>query len=71
MEPNETAPKKPNPPSDDSTILSLAAVAMDLHVATLLRDKNGVASQFLRIGILLRQNPGFAKRFREKMKKPG
>lgn len=50
---------------DEQTVFALAVLMMDLHVATLMKNKAGVANSFLKTGVLLRNNPGFSQRFRK------
>lgn len=50
---------------DDQTIFVLAALAMDLHVATQLRNQPIVVNTFMKINVAINSNPGFAERFRK------
>lgn len=49
---------------DEQTVFSLAVIMMEIHTATLLKNKNGVANNFMKVGVILRNNPGFPKRFK-------
>jgi hypothetical protein len=51
---------------------------MDIHTGTLVKNKNMVANAFLKIGVILKNNPGFPERFKlaqkaiiDQMKKSG
>jgi len=49
---------------DDQTVFALAVLMMDLHVATLLKNKNGAANCLMKAGVVLRNNAGFPARFK-------
>lgn len=75
---DETSEQKPRAPTpeereahlkaqmirDEQTVFGLAVLAMQIHTGTLTKNKNQVANAFLKMGVMLKQNPGFAERFK-------
>lgn len=51
--------------ADEHTVFGLAVLAVDLHNATIMRNKAQVANSFFKIGIMLRNNKGFIERFKK------
>lgn len=50
---------------DEQTTMMLASMALDIHTGTLLKNKALVANSFMKIGVILRNNPGFIERFKK------
>jgi len=50
---------------DQHTIFGLAAMMMDLHTSSLMKDQNGVVGAMMRVRALLTKNPGFGLRFKQ------
>ena len=50
---------------DEQTVFGLACLMMDIHVGTLIKNKNMVANAFMKSGVLLQNNPGFPERFKK------
>jgi len=53
---------------DEQTVFALAVMAVEINVGTLLRDKNKTTIALLKIGNILKSNPGFTERFRKVQK---
>jgi len=51
--------------NDEQTIFSLALLMMDLRTAILLKDRAGIANAFLKSGVVVQNNPGFAERLKK------
>ena len=61
---NEMSEKQIQIMRDDQTVFALAVLAMEIHTGTLIKQKNMVANAFMKMGVILRNNPGFPERFK-------
>jgi hypothetical protein len=50
---------------DEHTVFSLAVLAMDMHMYASLKNKALMANAFMKVGIVIRNNPGFPERFKK------
>lgn len=53
---------------DEQTVFALAGLSLDIHIGTLVQNKANVANAFMKIGVVLKNNPGFVKRFKQAQK---
>jgi hypothetical protein len=54
--------------ADSQTIFALACLAVDMYVATEMKNKPMIANSFLKLGVVLRNNPGFVARLKKEQK---
>ena len=50
--------------NDEHSVFSLATLAIQLHTGTLTKNTAMIANSFLKIEVVLRNNPGFLSRFK-------
>lgn len=50
---------------DEQTVFSLAVLATDVHVYSQLKNKPMMVNAFMKIGVVIQNNPGFLIRFKK------
>lgn len=61
---DDTKPKKlSTKEQDEQTVFALAALCMDIHAGTLVRNTKLLSLAFMKVNTILAKDPGFVERF--------
>lgn len=49
---------------DEQTVFSLAVMMLEVHTASYLKQQDRLYQAFMKVNVILRNNPGFPERFK-------